>query len=729
MKVIGCDDDRIVCDPGENYGQEDLQVEKVAPQGKKENPKMNENNSSSSTRWPEPSQQPAQQLIITLIGAKLLQPTPVKLIRPYAVLQFDHTDSITETANSSSSSTTTTRNRPNRPLRHQSSSAIPTESTVCQLTQSSPSPIDQPIWNHVAIFDIFKPRSSLFISIYYNQPEPSIQDQTDQLLGYTIIDLVELLSPPVSHQKKEEKDELLDLIVDRQIDLLDHSGKITTGSINIKIQIKHTINSQLPTLESATKKISIDDFEIIKLIGEGSYGQVYRVRKKDTRRLYAMKTLEKRQILSPDPDTESGTGTGSEEEDRTQIKLERVLTERKILEQTRGCEFLVGLKFSFQTPENLNLVMDLKSGGELMSYMQRFGGRFQESWVTFYTAEILSGLKFLHSINIAYRDLKPENCLLDATGHVALCDFGLSKLDMNAQSTTKTFCGTTEYIAPEVLLENGYTRMVDFWALGVLIFEMSVGWTPFFSEDRALRYTLILESDIRTKFPKRGISEVTKEIILSLLERDPSKRLGSQGIETIESHGFFTGLDWEGLRSKRLTPPFKPRVESDASLSYSIDPIYSYGGRSSNSFHHGNRRNQRNSEEDNHQLDHLPSRVTLQSSSSSRPIHQSNYQYQNQHSRRSSVENKITGLPLSNQSFNHHQFFTTHLTHSPASSTTSTSILTNPLSLDDSSSHLNQPTLTPSNPTNATTTTNNHNHPLHFNPHNCFKGFTFSSRD
>ncbi|KAA1122383.1 hypothetical protein PGTUg99_037271 [Puccinia graminis f. sp. tritici] len=723
-------------------------------------PTVNSINSPAAAAWPEPSQQPSQQLIITLIGANQLK-LPNNSVRPYAVLQFDHTESITEQAHppstppSSSTTTTTTTTSSSS----SSSASIPTHrtkwrpvrptnspSTVCQLTPTNSSPLDHPIWNHLAIFDIFKPRSSLFISIYYNQnslPSSSTQDQPDKLLGYTIIDLATLLAqnPPIKptsdHQNLAHDK---NLILDRSIDLLDQSGIQKTGSISIKIEIKQINNliqqqqnqQPLEKQPEAVKKISIDDFEIIKLIGEGSYGQVYRVRKKDTRRLYAMKTLEKRQILIK-ANKQDGAKSGEEEEEpdeaggRTpKIKLERVLTERKILEQTRGSEFLVGLKFSFQTPDNLNLVMDLKSGGELMSYMQRFGGRFEESWVIFYTAEILSGLKFLHSMNIAYRDLKPENCLLDATGHVALCDFGLSKLDMDAGSVTKTFCGTTEYIAPEVLLESGYTRLVDFWALGVLIFEMSVGWTPFFSENRAVRYTLILESDIRTKFPKRGISEVTKQIILRLLERDPARRLGSNGIHEIEEHGFFAGLDWEALRCKRLTPPFKPRVESDASLSYASDPIYSYGGRTSNSLRGNGRVERQSDEEHEHPVSLSPNTTRTQHS---RPNNHStnynqSYQYQQQHSRRSSVENKTTGLQLNrpnlipNHHNNHHFVSSSPFNTHPSSASVSPNLdhlpLTQRQSLEDLHPHPSP---------------NLNNHPLHLNKHNFFKGFTFSRDD
>ncbi|EGG12245.1 uncharacterized protein MELLADRAFT_46668 [Melampsora larici-populina 98AG31] len=334
------------------------------------------------------------------------------------------------------------------------------------------------------------------------------------------------------------------VVLDEWVDLFDAAAEKCCGAVKVRIEFGRT------PVEQRDARVGLEHFEVIKLIGEGSYGQVFRVRKKDTKRVYAMKVLDKQRILKDGKQT-----------------LQHVLAERQILIKTRSSPFLVGLKFSFQTSDDLHLVMDLKSGGELMSYMQRYGGRFPEPWVVFYTAEILSGLSFLHSMDIIYRDLKPENCLLDATGHVALCDFGLSKMDMKADSTTRTFCGTTEYIAPEILMENGYTRAVDFWALGVLIFEMTVGWTPFFSEDRVTKYSLILESDISAKIPKRGVEQTTRDIILHLLERDPTKRLGSiLGSEEIKTHSFFKTIEWTNLLNRRLRPPFRPRVESDADV-------------------------------------------------------------------------------------------------------------------------------------------------------------------
>jgi serine/threonine protein kinase SCH9 len=216
-----------------------------------------------------------------------------------------------------------------------------------------------------------------------------------------------------------------------------------------------------------------NDFQILKLIGKGTFGQVYQVRKKDTQRIYAMKVLSKKVIIQ-------------------KKEIQHTIGERNILVRTATTDspFIVGLKFSFQTPTDLYLVTDFMSGGELFWHLQK-EGRFKEVRAKFYIAELIHALKHLHEHDIVYRDLKPENILLDANGHIALCDFGLSKANLTKNDTTNTFCGTTEYLAPEVLLdEQGYTKMVDFWSLGVLVFEMCCGWSPFYAEDTQQMYKI-----------------------------------------------------------------------------------------------------------------------------------------------------------------------------------------------------------------------------------------------
>ncbi|KAJ7935427.1 kinase-like domain-containing protein [Mycena leptocephala] len=295
------------------------------------------------------------------------------------------------------------------------------------------------------------------------------------------------------------------------------------------------------------------DFEFLKLIGRGTFGKVFQVRKKDTKRIYAMKVLLKKEIVA-------------------KKEVAHTIGERKILQRSLESPFLVGLKFSFETDADLYLVTDFKSGGELFWHLQR-ETRFSEERARFYIAELILAFEHLHKYDIVYRDLKPENILLDATGHVALCGFGLSKPDLRSDELTTTFCGTTEYLAPEVLLdEHGYSKMVDFWSLGVLLFEMCCGWSPFYAEDIQQTYKNICFGKIR--FPKGAISEDGRQFVRGLLNRNPKHRLGAvRDVEELKEHPFFSSIDWAALARKEVMPPFKPVVESDESTA-NFDEIF-----------------------------------------------------------------------------------------------------------------------------------------------------------
>ena len=303
------------------------------------------------------------------------------------------------------------------------------------------------------------------------------------------------------------------------------------------------------------KQVGPDDFILLKLIGKGTFGQVYQVKKKDTRRIYAMKVLSKKVIIQ-------------------KKEVAHTLGERNILVRTAmtASPFIVGLKFSFQTPTDLYLVTDYMSGGELFWHLQK-EGRFQEARAKFYIAELVMALQHLHEHGIVYRDLKPENILLDANGHIALCDFGLSKANLTQGDTTNTFCGTTEYLAPEVLLdEQGYTKMVDFWSLGVLVFEMCCGWSPFYAEDTQQMYKNIAFGKV--KFPRDALSAEGRNFVKGLLNRNPKHRLGANGdAKELMAHPFFHDVDWEALSRKDVIPPFKPKLKSDTDTS-NFDPEF-----------------------------------------------------------------------------------------------------------------------------------------------------------
>ncbi|KAJ0159964.1 Serine/threonine-protein kinase SCH9 [Colletotrichum tanaceti] len=303
------------------------------------------------------------------------------------------------------------------------------------------------------------------------------------------------------------------------------------------------------------KHFGPEDFQILKLIGKGTFGQVYQVRKKDTERIYAMKVLSKKVIVQ-------------------KKEVAHTVGERNILVRTAMSDspFIVGLKFSFQTPSDLYLVTDYMSGGELFWHLQK-EGRFDERRAKFYIAELILAIQHLHNNDIVYRDLKPENILLDANGHIALCDFGLSKANLTKNDTTNTFCGTTEYLAPEVLLdESGYTKMVDFWSLGVLVFEMCCGWSPFYAEDTQQMYKNIAFGKVR--FPRDTLSQEGRNFVKGLLNRNPKHRLGAtDDAEELKRHPFFADIDWDLLAKKLITPPFKPKLTSATDVSY-FDPEF-----------------------------------------------------------------------------------------------------------------------------------------------------------
>lgn len=328
-----------------------------------------------------------------------------------------------------------------------------------------------------------------------------------------------------------------------------------TGEIHLRLHFQ----------ETEKKHYGPEDFQILKLIGKGTFGQVFQVRKRDTHRVYAMKVLSKKVIVQ-------------------KREVAHTLGERNILVRTAMSEsaFIVGLKFSFQTPTDLYLVTDYMSGGELFWHLQK-EGRFQEPRAKFYIAELILALQHLHNHDIVYRDLKPENILLDANGHIALCDFGLSKANLARDDTTQTFCGTTEYLAPEVLLdENGYGKMVDFWSLGVLVFEMCCGWSPFYAEDTQQMYKNIAFGKVR--FPRDALSTEGRNFVKGLLNRNPKHRLGANGdAEELKNHAFFADIEWDKLGKKMMVPPFKPRLKSETDTS-NFDPEFTNaldGGSSS----------------------------------------------------------------------------------------------------------------------------------------------------
>ncbi len=293
--------------------------------------------------------------------------------------------------------------------------------------------------------------------------------------------------------------------------------------------------------------ISLTSFSLLKTVGKGSFGKVYQVRKKDTGKIYAMKVLNKERVIA-------------------RKQYEHTLSERRILEEMEH-PFLVSLQFAFQSGSKLYMVFDFFNGGELYHYLSR--GRFTEERARFYAAEIAMGIAHLHENGIIYRDLKPENLLLDDSGHIRITDFGLSKENVADDDTVKSICGTPEYLAPEVLRKIPYTKGVDWWSLGTLIFEMIAGLPPFYDKNRQRMYRKILEQEL-VKPPH--MSDAAFDIVSKLLDRDPEKRLGRRH-EDIRDHPWFKGIDWSKLYDKQIEPPFKPTVAGDYDTR-NVDPTF-----------------------------------------------------------------------------------------------------------------------------------------------------------
>ncbi|XP_076030567.1 ribosomal protein S6 kinase II isoform X2 [Oratosquilla oratoria] len=284
-------------------------------------------------------------------------------------------------------------------------------------------------------------------------------------------------------------------------------------------------------------KVDQSQFELLKVLGQGSFGKVFLVRKItgfDSGTLYAMKVLKKATLKV---------------RDRVRTKMER-----DILAEVRH-PFVVKLHYAFQTEGKLYLILDFLRGGDLFTRLSK-EIMFTEEDVKFYLAELALALDHLHSIGIIYRDLKPENILLDADGHISLTDFGLCKEALDDQKAY-SFCGTVEYMAPEVVNRRGHTTAADWWSFGVLLFEMLTGALPFQGANRKETMTLILKAKLGMP---PYLSAEAQSLLRALFKRNPANRLGPDGIEELKRHSFFASINWEKLYTKEMEPPFKPAV-------------------------------------------------------------------------------------------------------------------------------------------------------------------------
>ena len=297
--------------------------------------------------------------------------------------------------------------------------------------------------------------------------------------------------------------------------------------------------------------VNLNSFECLKLLGEGSFGKVYKVKHKKSGKIYAMKVLNKSAIIK-------------------NKLLKYANMEHKILQES-SCPFILKLYYSFQTPDNLYMIIDYCSLGDLSYLIDKV--LLEEDEAKFYIAELILAIEYLHEKNILYRDLKPDNILIFSDGHIKLADFGLSKqINKNNENATNTFCGSAKYLSPEMLNEKGATKASDIYGIGVVLYELLNGEPPFYSNDIQCMLNNIQNKAL--KFPDYFSDEV-KDLLSKLLDKDPNKRIN---ISEIKKHEFFNEINWAELEQKKIVPSvdlsnFREENEEDENEKCDFDDV------------------------------------------------------------------------------------------------------------------------------------------------------------
>jgi len=304
-----------------------------------------------------------------------------------------------------------------------------------------------------------------------------------------------------------------------------------------------------PSKRKHSKAIYEADFEFLQCVGHGTFGRVYLVRKRgdESGRLLAMKVLKKSRVAD------------------TRKRAEYIITERRVL-RSANHPFIARLRYAFQSPSRLYLVTDFFAGGELLMHIRR-QGRFSESEAAFFTAEVTLGLEYLHERGVCHRDLKPENVLLDDEGHVRLTDFGLSKMGLAGENLTSSFCGTPEYLPPEVFKHESYGCELDWWSMGVLIFEMLEGRPPFRDPSEQRLQQLIVGGEFELR---HAHSQPATALVRALLRPEPERRIRSA--PCVKAHPWLAGIDWASALERNLEPPFRPHFSVPGAHMRSFSP-------------------------------------------------------------------------------------------------------------------------------------------------------------
>ena len=336
---------------------------------------------------------------------------------------------------------------------------------------------------------------------------------------------------------------------DTEVD--DEAGQMTSYEVNLEHDFVSTDISEKSQQgfsqdhlleDGSPRKMQATDFEPLRCLGKGTYGTVFLVKQHGTGKLYAQKQFRKASLTV-----------------RKHL-VEQTKTERAILESINRHPFVVKLYYAFQDHEKLYLILEYAQGGELFERM-RAERMFPEETAAFYMAELVLALDHLHwTVGVVYRDLKPENCLLDAEGHLLLTDFGLSKVAVDGDYQCRSMTGTVEYMAPEVLQMQSYDTAVDWWSLGIMGFDLLTGSSPFHANnDLKIKEKIIKAKPVLPYF----MSMDAKDLLTRLLRKEPKKRLGAhmpKDMQLIKGHRFFRKIDWPKLDRREIEPPIKPCV-------------------------------------------------------------------------------------------------------------------------------------------------------------------------
>ena len=298
--------------------------------------------------------------------------------------------------------------------------------------------------------------------------------------------------------------------------------------------------------ELVSVKLSYSDFEPLKLLGTGAFGKVLLVRYISNDKLYAMKVLSKSQL-------------------KLKKQEEHSKNERDLMVKLNN-PFIINIKFAFQDESKLYIVSEFMQGGDMFYHIHHSTINMTEDTVKFYIIELILGIEFLHKNNVIFRDLKPENILMDAEGHIKISDFGLSKILENPKDKAYTLCGTTKYLAPEILKNRGYDKSVDWWSLGCIYYEMLTGKIPFKIKNNKIDLSVFEE---KINF-KENMNPLIIDLINRLLEINPKKRIGygENDAKQIKEHKYFSDVDWNKYMNKEIEPPFIPGFEGEQDLKY-----------------------------------------------------------------------------------------------------------------------------------------------------------------